>query len=155
MKKVIVALGQPTIDMPVKGKDASGNSAVITAVFKRYNEKKTQELLNEVTEISQNIYATGNLEKAILILRREIVALKEVTLLDAEDGQPVVTIQDTRAVIAIKDEEPAPWELGPDRCLAFLLDLYLATPAWGAAFIKAFFAVHNNDVTYIESLAGN
>jgi hypothetical protein len=164
MRKVIVALGQPTIDMPVKGKDASGNSAVITAVFKRYNEKKTQELLNEVTEISQNIYAAGNLEKAILILRREIVALKEVTLLDAEDGQPVVTIADTRAVltsrevaveVGTKDEEPAPWELGPDKCLAFLLDLYLATPAWGAAFIRAFFAVHNNDVTYIESLAGN
>ena len=159
MKKVFILLGEPTIDMPVKGKDAAGNSATITAVFKRYNAERTEELLAKVIPLANAIEVSGNLEAAIAILKQEIVAVKGVTLFDMETLKPVVMIEDTRTlkVPSVLQEayEYAPWELGPDTCLAFLLDLYLATPAWGAAFIKAFFAVHNNDVSYIESLAGN
>ena len=158
MKKVFILLGEPTIDMPVKGKDAAGNSATITAVFKRYNAERTEELLAKVIPLANAIDVSGNLEAAITILKQEIVAVKGVTLFDTETLKPVVTIEDTRTLkvtAEVSKDEPAPWELGPDTCLAFLLDLYLATPAWGAAFIKAFFAVHNNDISYIESLAGN
>lgn len=158
MKKVFILLGEPTIDMPVKGKDSAGNSATITAVFKRYNTEKTEELLAKVIPLANAIELPGNLEKAIEILKHEIVALKGVTLFDVETLKPVTTIEDTRTLkvtAEVSPYEPAPWELGPDTCLAFLLDLYLTTPAWGASFIKAFFAVHNNDVSYIESLAGN
>lgn len=161
MKKVCVMLGEPTIDVPVQGKDASGKTAKITAVFKRYNAEQTQELLDKVLPLAGNISVPGNLDKALAILKSEIVALKSVSLFDPETLEKVVDIEDTRKLTLPKvstenkDDETAPWERGPAAGLAFLLDLYLSTPAWGAAFIEAFFAVHNNNVNYVEGLTGN
>jgi len=136
MAKLSVKLQKPTIELPVKAKDAAGEVDTIKVGFKRYEQKDSQAKLKKLQEIlkaeeENEELTTEQLDRAIA---EEIVYIKDVNLELEDDNNKVkkVHIADTRTATPI----PTLWETS-EECLAVLTELYLASSPYRVGLLSA------------------
>ena len=130
--KLHIELQTPTIELPVKAKDASKKSASCIAGFKRHKSKESQELLARYMDtINSN---PNNLEPLLDIIKDELVYFKKVPLLLEDNNGKVnkLVIEDTR-----KESNRADlWE-DKEECFSIIRDLLLSSSCWQLPLITA------------------
>jgi hypothetical protein len=149
MKKFYVKLQQPTVEMVVRSsKDCSGETSWVSVVFKRYEAADSDTKYDLFNGLIQNT----DIEAVKKHIKSEIVALKNVVL-DSLDDDGLVTeyhIADTRVV----EDQPELWG-AKEKCLDFLLDMYLSSTPWSSSLTKALFSVYINMDLSAEAKLGN
>ena len=147
--QIAIKLQTPTIELPVKAKDASGAKDTILVGFKRYPIDEAQVKLDLVQDLLDSADKAKNLESTELdtFLTNEIVYIKQIKLDIDENGKPrELSIPDTRQAKPIADL----WENG-DECLSVLLKMYLSSAPYRLALILAGQkALYNNDYSQEE-----
>ena len=147
--QIAIKLQTPTIELPVKAKDASGAKDVITVGFKRYPIEEAQAKLDLLQDLLDSADKTKSLESNELdtFITNEIVYIKQIKLeLDDNGKARELAIPDTRQAKPIADL----WETG-DECLSVLLKMYLSSAPYRLALILAGQkALLNNDYTQDE-----
>ena len=144
MRKFYIALGTPSVELPLKAKQLDGSISKCIAAFKRYDEQgaiakrtEAEALIEKLSTLSVAEQNKGLAE----FLKKEIIYLKNVDIFEeTELGKPVLykTVEDSRT-------ESDPELLGDYKnCLDFLLDMLLAAPPWSSALIKTFYSLHYN-----------
>jgi len=136
MAKLIIEMQEPSVEIPVYSKDASGVSKKIIVGFKRYETLAGE---SRMTDYERIVAAPGfeMLDSAELdtFIKEEILYLKkvELPLRDEETNKvTVMKIADTRKVKALETL----WA-DPAECLDVLLDAYFLWSSWRVSFISA------------------
>lgn len=143
-KKLFVKLQSPTIELVVKGTDASGKEASITIGCKRYNLddlEKQQKLLQEA--VADDVLLDKYVKDNVLYILNASVDIYDVN----DNTDPVfvesIAVPDTRSVAPVEF-----FWADSKACLAALLDGYLSSIPWKNSFIEALTkAIINIDMT--------
>ncbi len=147
--QIAIKLQTPTIELPVKAKDASGAKDTILVGFKRYPIEEAQAKLDTLQSLLDSADKVKSLESTELdnFITNEIVYIKQIKLDLNENGKSrELAIADTRQVKPIADL----WETG-DECLSVLLKMYLSSAPYRLALILAGQkALLNNDYSQDE-----
>jgi len=149
MAIISIKLQSPTIELPVKAKDASGTRDNLLVGFKRYPIEEAQDKLDNIQILLEGADRVKSLQSAELdtFITNEVVYIKQAKLdLDENGKVREFTIADTRQVKPIADL----WENG-DECLSVLLKMYLSSAPYRLALILASQkALMNNDYSADE-----
>jgi hypothetical protein len=147
--QLFIKLQTPTIELPVRAKDAAGTKDSMLVGFKRYELTQSQEKLNTLQELLKEAESANSLNSTLLdsFIKDEIVYIKQAKLDLADNGvSKELIVSDTRTVKPIADL----WGTG-EECLSVLLEMYLSSAPYRLALILATQkALLNNDYSEAE-----
>lgn len=134
MKKLLVKLQSPTVEVTVKATDVAGNSSEILVGFKRYTVDELKKKIDSITEMDSS---TNDVE----FFSKEIVYIKNAVLEVYDDNDNYLedlVIKDTRTV------EPNEFFQDSAEALTVLLGYYTQSNPWKNALLAGYYNALSN-----------